>query len=103
MPTLVKLKNIYVIKNKKEILSNISLKLKKNCIITLIGPNGAGKTTLINVILGLIKPNKGKIQYFINLRIGYVPQKLYLNFTLPLTVLRFMKKKKFHQYKYIQY
>ncbi|WP_225639546.1 zinc ABC transporter ATP-binding protein ZnuC [Candidatus Profftia sp. (ex Adelges kitamiensis)] len=88
---LISLKNITVNFNNSNILSDISLKLKYGRIITIIGPNGAGKSTLVRVVLGLIKPTSGSIITTGNLTIGYVPQKIYLNNMLPLTVNRFIR------------
>ncbi|MGQ7116284.1 ATP-binding cassette domain-containing protein, partial [Escherichia sp. TWPC-MK] len=59
---------------------------KPGKILTLLGPNGAGKSTLVRVVLGLVTPDEGVIKRNGKLRIGYVPQKLYLDTTLPLTV-----------------
>ncbi|ANF17074.1 zinc ABC transporter ATPase [Buchnera aphidicola (Schlechtendalia chinensis)] len=97
MSFCISLKDISVIFNNKKILSKISLNLISNRILTLIGPNGAGKSTLVKIILKLLKPSKGTITYNQNLRIGYVPQKLNFNFTLPITVQRFMKLSKNQQ------
>ena len=47
--------------NKKEAVKNISFKINKNEIIGILGPNGCGKTTTIGMILGLLKPTKGKV------------------------------------------
>ena len=47
--------------NKKEVVKNISFKLNKNEVIGILGPNGCGKTTTIGMILGLLKPTKGKV------------------------------------------
>lgn len=58
--------------------------------VTIIGPNGAGKTTLVRAMLGLIEPNEGKIVRRPGLRIGYMPQKLSVDATLPMTVRRFL-------------
>ncbi|QCI17714.1 zinc ABC transporter ATP-binding protein ZnuC [Buchnera aphidicola (Acyrthosiphon lactucae)] len=90
----IKLKNIYVTLSSRSILTDISLSLIPNRVLTLIGPNGAGKSTLVRIILGLIKPSSGTIIRSYNLSIGYVPQKLNLNTLLPITVERFMKLSK---------
>ena len=47
--------------NKKEAVKNISFKINKDEIIGILGPNGCGKTTTIGMILGLLKPTKGKV------------------------------------------
>lgn len=91
MTQLIQLDNISVKIGSKNILDNISFSINKRQIITLIGPNGAGKSTLVKTILGLQKPTSGNIKKSQKLRIGYVPQKLVLNDTLPLNVDRFMK------------
>lgn len=88
---LVRLSQIDVQFGADKVLNNISLHLHNNCITTLIGPNGAGKTTLVRVVLGLLKPTRGNIWRRPGLRIGYVPQKLHIDRTLPLTVQRFMR------------
>ncbi|XBC39540.1 MAG: zinc ABC transporter ATP-binding protein ZnuC [Buchnera aphidicola (Chaetogeoica yunlongensis)] len=90
MSVCIRLKKIFVNFNNRSILSNISLILTSNCILTLVGPNGAGKSTLVKVILGLLKPNQGKVYYKNNLRIGYIPQNLKLHSSLPISVNRFM-------------
>lgn len=91
MSSLISLNNISVEINHQKILYDISLKIKINKIITLLGPNGAGKSTLVKVILGLIQPTTGTIKRSSKLTIGYVPQSINLNPTLPITVKRFMQ------------
>lgn len=93
MSTLATLKNISVSFGPRWVLTNISLNLQPGRILTLLGPNGAGKSTLVRVVLGLIAPTKGTMECQPGLRIGYVPQKLHLDATLPLTVNRFMRLK----------
>lgn len=93
MPTLTTLKNISVSFGNRKVLSNISLSLQSGRILTLLGPNGAGKSTLVRVVLGLIPHTEGTLEREPGLRIGYVPQKLHLDATLPLTVSRFMRLK----------
>ena len=47
--------------NTKEAVKDISFKVNQNEIIGILGPNGCGKTTTIGMILGLLKPSKGKV------------------------------------------
>lgn len=91
MSTLVSLDRIAVAFGERNVLSDISLNLQSGRILTLLGPNGAGKSTLVRVVLGLLTPTAGILHKQPNLRIGYVPQKLHLDATLPLTVGRFMR------------
>ncbi|MTD39447.1 zinc ABC transporter ATP-binding protein ZnuC [Erwinia sp. CPCC 100877] len=91
MTNLVSLENVSVSFGNRQVLSGISLDLRSGRILTLLGPNGAGKSTLVRIVLGLIAADKGIIKRNPALRIGYVPQKLHLDATLPLTVGRFMR------------
>ncbi|MCI6779311.1 MAG: zinc ABC transporter ATP-binding protein ZnuC, partial [Escherichia coli] len=91
MTSLVSLENVSVSFGQRRVLSDVSLELKPGKILTLLGPNGAGKSTLVRVVLGLVTPDEGVIKRNGKLRIGYVPQKLYLDTTLPLTVHRFLR------------
>ncbi|CNI21949.1 high-affinity zinc transporter ATPase [Yersinia massiliensis] len=93
MSTLVTLNKISVTFGNRRVLNDISLSLRPGRILTLLGPNGAGKSTLVRVVLGLIAPTSGSLIREPGLRIGYVPQKLHLDATLPLTVSRFMRLK----------
>ena len=93
MPTLTTLDKISVAFGNRRVLSDISLTLQPDKILTLLGPNGAGKSTLVRVVLGLVPPTSGKLTREPGLRIGYVPQKLHLDATMPLTVSRFMRLK----------
>lgn len=94
MTQLMSLDNVSIEINNQKILYDISLTVNLNQIITVLGPNGAGKSTLIKVILGLIKPTTGSIKRTSDLTIGYVPQSINLNPTLPITVKRFMRLNK---------
>ncbi|MGV3344438.1 zinc ABC transporter ATP-binding protein ZnuC [Enterobacteriaceae bacterium LUAb1] len=91
MSSLICLENITVSFNARRILSDVSLQLQPGRILTLLGPNGAGKSTLARVVLGLITPDSGTVTRSPALRIGYVPQKLFIDPTLPLSVERFMR------------
>jgi len=59
-------------------------------IVTIVGPNGSGKSTLLRAIIGALRPDSGMVTRAAGLRIGYVPQKLHIDPTLPLTVRRFL-------------
>lgn len=74
----------------KTVLHKIDLQLHAGKIVTLIGPNGAGKTSLVRTILGLQKPSAGQVVRARSLRIGYMPQKLHIDASLPLSVARFL-------------
>jgi len=91
MPSLVTLNNISVRFGERRVLSDISLTLQPGRILTLLGPNGAGKSTLVRVVLGLLPVSGGTVERDRDLRIGYVPQKLHIDATLPLSVERFMR------------
>jgi len=95
---LIELSNISVSYGQKSILTDINLLLKKNEITTLIGPNGAGKSTLVRVVLGIQPFKEGNIWRQSNLKIGFMPQKMGIPKTLPLSVYRFLKldKQRFH-------
>ena len=87
---LLELKNIGYRTGGLTVLENISFNLPAGKIVTLIGPNGAGKTTLLKIVLGILSPTAGTLTKKDGLKIGYVPQKLSVPTTVPLTVRRFM-------------
>lgn len=75
----------------RQILDRVSFELEPAQITTIIGPNGAGKSTLTNVVTGLITGFEGEIERRPGLRIGYLPQKVYVNTLMPLTVGRLLQ------------
>ena len=87
---LVSLENLTVQFDSRPVVDRVNLKIHRGDIITIIGPNGAGKTTLIKAVLGIQKVSAGQVSVKKNLVIGYVPQHLTLEATLPLSVKRFM-------------
>lgn len=74
----------------RPVLDQVSLTVMPGHITTLIGPNGAGKTSLVKIALGLQKPDVGEVVRKPGLRIGYMPQKLQLDASLPLSVRAFL-------------
>ncbi|MFP0197459.1 zinc ABC transporter ATP-binding protein ZnuC [Pseudomonas sp. PHC1] len=88
---LIRLEQVAVRFAGQNVLDNIHLSVEPGQIVTLIGPNGAGKTTLVRAVLGLLKPDSGSVWRKPKLRVGYMPQKLHVDPTLPLSVLRFLR------------
>ena len=87
--TLVKLKNAGYKQNDKWLVKGVSLEVEKGKIVTLIGPNGSGKSTTAKIALGIYKKFDGEVEKYTN-KIGYVPQKVSIDWTLPLRVRDFM-------------
>ena len=88
---LISLKSISKSFNGRSVLENVSLSINRGEITTLIGPNGAGKSTLLRIILGLVVPDRGTLDCSSELRVGYMPQRLNVDSTLPLSTLRFLR------------
>lgn len=90
MSCLVEARDLSLNLGERTLLSSVNLALEAGKITTLIGPNGAGKTSLVRVLLGLQKPSSGSLWRQPNLRVGYMPQKLHIDASLPLTTQRFL-------------
>ena len=73
-----------------EVLHDISLSVATGEIVTILGPNGSGKSTLLRALLGIVPVAEGRMLRQAGLRIGYVPQKLAVERTMPITVRRFL-------------
>ena len=86
---LVKLNNVGIQQNGKWLVKGVSLEVEKGKIVTLIGPNGSGKSTTAKIALGIYKNIEGNVEKLTN-DIGYVPQKISIDWTLPLRVKDFM-------------
>lgn len=88
---LVKLNKAGVHTAGKWLVRGVDLDVRGGQIVSLIGPNGSGKSTTAKLALGILKPSEGTAERRTDLVIGYVPQKLSIDWTLPLTVNRFMR------------
>lgn len=89
---ILSVKNLKVRLNRHLILNGINFEVFSNQTLAIIGPNGAGKTVLFRALLGFI-PYEGQIEWQKGIKIGYVPQKLYISPDLPLTTLEFLSFK----------
>lgn len=90
-PALIEATDLCLQFGERQILDQVSLRIHRGEIVTLIGPNGAGKTSLVRVVLGLQAPSSGLLTRESGLTIGYMPQKLHIEPSLPLTVQRFLQ------------
>ena len=89
-PPLVRVSGLGVRFGAVEALRGVDLEVSPGEIVTIVGPNGSGKSTLLRAIVGAVAPAAGRIERAPGLRLGYVPQRLAIDATLPMTVSRFM-------------
>lgn len=89
--TVAKLNKISLEIDGKNILHNIDLELVRGKITTLIGPNGGGKTSIVRILLDVMKPTAGRVEKDAGIKIGYMPQKIELDRTIPLRVVDFLQ------------
>ena len=87
---LIELRGAGVKRDGRWLVRGVNLSLKPGEIVTLIGPNGSGKTTTTKIALGIIAADEGSASRKPGLRVGYVPQKLSIDWTMPLRVRDFM-------------
>ena len=87
---LVKLENAGVYRSSKWLVRGISFEINQGQIVTLIGPNGSGKTTTAKMILNIMSADEGLVEGNAN-SMAYVPQKINIDWTMPLRVIDFMK------------
>ena len=88
--TLVTLKGAGVNRGGRWLVRGVDFSVGRGEIVTLIGPNGSGKSTSAKMAIGVLKPDEGQVERASGLKVGYVPQKLTIDWTLPLTVRRLM-------------
>jgi zinc transport system ATP-binding protein len=89
--SLIAAENVCVSYGANKVLRNVSFAIEPAEILTVVGPNGSGKTTLLRLLIGAACPSSGRITRKPGLRIGYAPQKLHIDPTLPMTVDRFLR------------
>jgi ABC-2 type transport system ATP-binding protein len=85
-PPLVSFDGVTLAYGGASVLEGVSLLIEEGDAVGLVGPNGSGKTTFLRALLGLLAPQRGKIERDSARRFAYVPQAEDLNFFWPLTV-----------------
>ena len=88
--SLIEARHLCVRLGGTEVLHDISLAVEPGEIITVVGPNGSGKSTLLRALLGILPPAAGRVARAPGLRLGYVPQRLQIDRSMPITVRRFL-------------
>ncbi|WP_170479949.1 metal ABC transporter ATP-binding protein [Ruegeria arenilitoris] len=88
---LVTVEDLSVQYGENTVLHHVDMTIESGEIVTIVGPNGSGKTSLLRAIIGATPLSAGRVTLNPGLKIGYVPQKLHIDPTLPITVERFMR------------
>ena len=90
---LISLRDVGLRHGVRQVLSGVDLDICRGDFMAITGPNGGGKTSLLRIILGLMKPSDGSVEYFCadgsaagRLEVGYLPQKNAIDSHFPLTV-----------------
>ncbi len=87
---LINARDIGVRRGERWIVRHVDIRVVRGELVFLIGANGAGKSTCAKAVLGLIGTDEGAIERMPSLKTGYVPQRLSMNPTLPLSLRRLM-------------
>ena len=90
--SVLQMEEVWFSYGSRHVLEGVSLEVPAGAFAALIGPNGAGKSTLLRIILGILKPQRGRVSLFgkppgrHGQPIGYVPQGIQLPQGFPLSV-----------------
>ncbi|MDR2763916.1 MAG: ABC transporter ATP-binding protein [Tannerella sp.] len=92
MEKRIEITHMTAVYDAKTVLHDVSLTVREHDFLGIIGPNGGGKTTLLKVMLGLLKPSAGCVNFYRDsrpvstLRIGYLPQVSRMDRRFPISV-----------------
>ncbi len=89
-PALVETRGLGFRRGGQVILRDIDFRIDPAEIVTVVGPNGSGKSSFVKLLVGAERPSEGVVLRRPGLRIGYVPQRLAIDHTMPMTVERFL-------------
>jgi len=87
---LIEARDVELRFGERRVLDHVNFEIRPGEIVTIVGPNGSGKSTFLRVLIGALTPQAGAVRRAPGLKIGYVPQKLAIDPTLPMTVERFL-------------
>ena len=90
MTALIATEGLSVDRGARRVLHDVDLSVAAGEIVTIVGPNGSGKSTLVQAMVGVLAPAAGRVRRAPGLRIGYVPQALHIDATMPLRVADFL-------------
>ena len=90
MSALLQTRDLTLAYGGRTVLHGVNITIARGEIVTIVGPNGSGKSSLLRALIGAIRPASGTVTRAPGLRVGYVPQSLSIDSTLPLTVARFL-------------
>ena len=88
--SLITLNNACLFRSGRWLVRGVSLSVEVGEILTLIGPNGSGKSTTAKMALGIVNPDEGSAHRRKELKVRYVPQRVSIDWTVPLKVRRLM-------------
>lgn len=91
MSATLTVKNLSMSFEDKAVFSNVDFSLKEGSRTALLGANGTGKTTIIRILMGMLKPTTGLIDFNSDVKIGYVPQFRNIDSDYPLSIRSFVE------------
>lgn len=90
MEPLISTHDLVVMRGGRRVLDRVDLSIVPGEIVTIVGPNASGKTTLVQALVGAVPRTSGRVDRKPGLRIGYVPQTLHIDASMPMPVRRFL-------------
>lgn len=90
MTALIETRGMHVKRGNVTVLRNVDFAIHAGEIVTIVGPNGSGKSSLMKALIGAVTPLQGHVTRKKGLRLGYVPQSLSVDPSMPMTVSRFL-------------